>query len=414
MADANQELFDASLRHQIGIRRFTAGEVKQILAILEAADRDLTALLRRRLPPIAGEPGAWTTRRYQELLTDIQQMRRQLMTEVRNKTFADMRDLARLEQDFEMRIFQNSLPVQLNMATASTEQLLALVTSVPFAGGPNAARTLDQWFTSLAAADQVRLRDALNIGLTNQETVDQMVRRVAGTKKMGFRDGILAVTRRNAEAIVRTAANHVSNAAREQFWQANDDIIMALKWNATLDGRTSRICMARDGHYAPASGKSFKGIPTPHLKPASARPPAHPNCRSVMIAVLDEEGVANAMGVRPFVRDTRTRRFRERDFRADARARIGEKRWSQMSRSQRNALIKNEREAWTKANVGQVPADVDYDTWLRRQPAAFQDDVLGPGRAAAFRKGLKLDKFVDRAGNELTLDELKDLLPDFF
>lgn len=412
MADANQELFDASLRHQIGIRRLTAGQVREILALLEKADRQLTILLRRRLGAVVGQD--FRSERYKTLIRDIRELRRQLNVELRQKLRGNMVDLAKLEQDFELRIFNNTLPVQLSLATASTEQLLAIITATPFAGGANAARTLQQWFEGLLAADQRRLQDAINLGLTQQESIDQIVRRVAGTRANRFRDGALAVTRRNAEAIVRTAVNHVSNMARNAFWEANSDIIKALKWNATLDGRTSRICMGRDGHFAPVSGKSVAGVPEPRLQPPTARPPAHPNCRSVMIAVLDDAGVAAQIGERPFVRDTRTRRFRERDFRAQAREQVGAERWKSLSASQRNALIRDQRNAWADANIGQVPADVDYDTWLRRQPTSFQNEVLGPTRAKAFRKGLKLDKFVDRAGNELTLDELREMLPDFF
>ena len=40
--------------------------------------------------------------------------------------------------------------------------------------------------------------------------------------------------------------------------------------------------------------------------------------------------------------------------------------------------------------------------WLGRQSAAFQDDVLGRTRGLLFRKGgLRLDRFVNRAGDEL-------------
>lgn len=411
MADANQELFDASLRHQIGIRRFTAGEIKQMMIILEASDAELVALLRKRLGPLAEKPLNIRDARYQALLKDVRELRRQMHLRLRELLRNDLKTLAKLEQQFELRIFNNSLPVQLELATASASQLSAIVTAKPFSGGANAARTLQNWFTGLAASDSRRLQDAINLGLAQQESIDQIVRRVAGTRANQFRDGALAVTRRNAEAIVRTAANHVSNQAREALWEENADIIRALKWNATLDGRTSPICQARDGHFANNPG--HKPL-EPKLVPQTARPPAHPNCRSVMIAILDTQGVADQMGERPFVRDTRTRRMREKDFRAEAKAQVGKERWSQMTRQQRNAMIRDNRNAWAEANIGQVPADVNYDTWLRRQPTDFQNEVLGPTRAKAFRKGAPLDKFVDRAGNELTLEELEKMLPDFF
>ena len=63
----------------------------------------------------------------------------------------------------------------------------------------------------------------------------------------------------------------------------------------------------------------------------------------------------------------------------------------------------------TRASMdGQVPQDMTYQQWLKSKPAAFQDDVLGPTKGKLFRDGdLPLDRFVDRKGRELTLDELR-------
>ena len=49
----------------------------------------------------------------------------------------------------------------------------------------------------------------------------------------------------------------------------------------------------------------------------------------------------------------------------------------------------------------------DVNEWLGNQSKEFQDDVLGPTRAKAFRDGVKLDKFTDMTQRPLTIDELK-------
>jgi hypothetical protein len=56
---------------------------------------------------------------------------------------------------------------------------------------------------------------------------------------------------------------------------------------------------------------------------------------------------------------------------------------------------------------GQVPDAETYQTWLKKKPAAFQDDVLGPTRGKLFREGLPLDRFVDETGKEYTLAQLR-------
>lgn len=57
---------------------------------------------------------------------------------------------------------------------------------------------------------------------------------------------------------------------------------------------------------------------------------------------------------------------------------------------------------------GPVPEDTSYEQWLRDQPRAVQEEVLGVRKARLFREGgLPIDRFQDRTGREYTLDELR-------
>ena len=205
---------------------------------------------------------------------------------------------------------------------------------------------------------------------------------------------------------MRTGVNHISNVSREAVWDANSSVITALRWTATLDGRTSAICRGRDGAVAPV-GSNPLPAGARKLEPPGARPPAHVNCRSVMIAILYGQGIADILVDRPFVRDTRTRKFREKDFRTETREAIGADGWKALSVQERNAAINNSKRVWAERVTGRVPASQTYDEWLRRQPKEFQDDVLGIKKAGAFRGGLHLDQFLDANGRELTLTQLK-------
>lgn len=411
MADANEDLFDASLRHQIGVRRFASGEVKEILKLLEESDKQLVKLIRRRLRQ--GRKNL-TTERLRALVRDIRALRKDAVKQLQGQLTTDLLELARMEQGFEERIAQAAIPVRLDFAVASLATLRAAVVEQPFAGGANAALTLQQWFDNLSRADQTAIIGAIQQGVSQEETIDSIVRRVVGTGARDFRDGAVTGTRRKAEAVVRTAVNHVSNAARESFWDENEELLIGLRWNSTLDGRTSPVCRGRDGRIALFGDHSLpKGMKL--LSPQTARPPAHPNCRSIMTAVLDDEGIADSMGDRPFVRDTRTRRFRERDFRAETRDALGRDKWKQLTVKERNNEIRKTKQRWAKANIGQVPADVNYNDWLTRQPREFQEEVLGKTKAKLFAKGeLTLDKFLDRRGQELTLKQLATTRPEAF
>jgi len=410
----NQQLFDAALRHQVALRRLATSEVRQILELLERSEEELVGMLQARLASLVNRPLDIRAKRFRELIKAVRRQRVEVLTELRTRLKTDLYDLALIERDFERRTLTGAIPIDLELASVPFQLLRAAVNDTPFAGGSNSARTLDQWIDTLAAADQRRLIEALQLGLVQGETIDSMVRRVRGTRALQYRDGILQTTRRNAEAVIRTGVNHVSNAARELVWSANEDLILALRWTATLDGRTSLICASRDGHFAPV-GRSPLPSGALKLQPPGARPPAHPSCRSVMIAIMDPEGFEKLMPERPYVIDSRTRRRREIDFRARAKEKAGKGGWRGMTERQRRAAIGAERLDWSERAIGRVPGDTSYEQWLSRQHASFQDDVLGVTKGKLFRGGkISLDQFIDRKGAELSLRDLASLDPDAF
>ncbi len=264
---------------------------------------------------------------------------------------------------------------------------------------------MDQWLTGLSRTDTRQIREAIQLGLLQGDGINTIVARIAGTSSAAFGDGILSVNRRNAEVLVRTAINHISNAARSLFWDANANIIRVLRWTATLDGRTTPVCQSRDGKFTPTIGNTVPpGLPK--LVPAGARPPAHPLCRSVMMAAFDQNGIVDVLGNRPFVRSTKTGKKRQLDFRSDTRAKFTQDQWSGFTAQERNARIRTTKELWAKENIGTIPATITYEEFLRRQPSSFQDEVLGKKKAEKFRAGASVDRFIDRQGNTLTLKQL--------
>ena len=53
--------------------------------------------------------------------------------------------------------------------------------------------------------------------------------------------------------------------------------------------------------------------------------------------------------------------------------------------------------AGTRASMnGQVPGNLTYNAWLRRQPRAFIDEVLGPTKAAALPRRSAASRQVHR------------------
>lgn len=388
----NDDYFDAALRHQIDLRRYSAGLTKKLAKLLEDADRDLVAMLRDRLARFEGKPIDFTSERWMTLLEDIRAARTVVLKEYNALAQRDLIALGQIEADHEVEAFRDSITFDVNFATVAADQLKAIIKDKPFEG-----HLLKAWFKGLQQADADRLVRAVQLGMTNGETIDQLVRRVVGTRAAKYADGILATTRRNAQAIVRTAVNHVSNTAREYVWDANSDIITCLVVVATLDGRTTAVCRARDGHGTPIGANDLPPGMQP-LIPPGVRPPFHMGCRTCMVAYLSGVGL---LGNRPTVSDTRTRREREIDFRKMAR--------------ESGKPIQEVRKDWADANVGTTPSKTTYQEFMARQTNAFQEEVLGKTKAKLFRDGgLPLDQFVDREGNELTLSQLAARKPGAF
>lgn len=259
--------------------------------------------------------------------------------------------LAVYEAGFQLDLFRRTIPVAMDLITPAPNQLVAAVKSRPFQG-----RLLREWYSGLDAGAFSRIKDAIRIGFAEGQTTEEVVRIIRGTRKNKYTDGITQQSRRTAAAAVRTAMNHTSNIARQETYSENADIIKGVQWVATLDGRTTRICASRDGKVYPVD--------------AGPRPPAHIGCRSTTTPIV--------------------------------------KSWKELG-----IKLKQAPEGTRASMNGQVPASTTYEDFLRKQDIGFQDEFLGQKAGILFRKGkLPLSKFVDRRGNDLTLDQLQVAEPE--
>ena len=253
---------------------------------------------------------------------------------------------------------------------------------------------MKEWFAALSNTDRSRVTRSVQLGMLQGESINNIVRRVAGTRANSFKDGDLSIARRDARTIVSTAVNHVSNAARDEVWRENADVVPAKIWTATLDGHTSAICRKNDGKGAPIGKNNLPDGVKP-LDPINSALPAHPNERSVWTGYIDG---LQMLGSRPFVLTSRNEKI---DFRKMAR--------------EQGKSIKEVRADWAKKHIGEVPAQTNYLEFLKRQAVEFQEDVLGKTKATLFRKGdLSLDEYVDSVGNEITLKQLAATIPEAF
>ena len=349
--NAADELQNRLLRHQVFLQRYIATLRKRLSKIITRSDQPAVSELTARLDaigPLRPQQYEQQVLRVEQMLNAVNQTRSSAFAELERVLMAQMAALATDEVGFTTEAIKVSLPVDVTVKAVPLAQIGAAIRTRPMRG-----RLMRDWAKSLKSADRQRLSQAIRLGVLEGRTTDEIVRTVRGNPKSGFTDGIMQASRRDAEAIVRTGVAHVSNAARNDVFEANSDIIQAYKVVATLDGRTTAVCRARDGKILLAAGVSASDFPKADiLTPRTLRPPFHWGCRTTLTAVFDIDAIASELGERPFVRDARTRRRREQDFRAEAKAAVGKEAWSKLTEKQRRGLISDRRREWTEQNVG--------------------------------------------------------------
>lgn len=336
-------LQDATLRHGVLVERYKSGQVKEFTAFLREMDRDLRERLTR------GGISGFQRERLEAMLAEIDRMLARTLESYGWKLKADLKDFAEYEAAFTARMLEGAGFVP---NVPSPQQVWAAATTNPLSAGKG--KMLESFIEDWKDSEVKAVTGALRLGVAQGQTVAEMVKTIRGTKALNYADGLLAVTSRHAEAVVRTSVAHVGAAARQSVYDDNADIFGGLQWDATLDGRTCVRCMSLDQRVF----KIGKG-------PVE---PLHVNCRCVRVPLLSDEFAF----------------LQEGEMRASL--------------------------------DGPVDGGMSYYEWLKKQDAEFIRAALGPSRAKLFLDGgLSAERFaqlqLDRRFMQLTLEEMKRLEP---
>lgn len=335
----NDILLDLALEHGVSIERLKSSEVKKALDLLAEVDEELLTQIAgriERLGPVERQlfgAGKYTTQRLQKLRETLRGLADDSYSIFVGKLRTTLDGVAKQSADFEREGLSKTINLAISgsydVAAVSATSLRAIVRTRPIDG-----KHLQPFVKDWSQTKRKLVEQEMRKGVLANETVSQIVKRINGPSAF-------VRSRRSAEAIVRTSVQEITGAAREAVWTANADVIKGVRWVATLDNRTCVLC-------GPLDGKVFKLEEGP-------RPPRHPNCRCVTVAITTASGISGE--------------------RASA--------------------------------FGPVPKDITFDEFMRQRGAGFQDDVLGVTKARLYRKGgVKLDDFVDKSGREFTLDDL--------
>lgn len=348
---ATAPIGDVLLRQNVFVQRLASGQVAKFTAFLREIDRDIRARL-------AGDPLTSLQRdRLEQLLTAVDDLIRQVLGRWQSQLNLELQQYAGHEAAVTARALSRSLDFE--SIVPPLVQVVAAYQAAPLAvKGADGGKLLASFIADWSAAERKAVTGAIRLGVFQGKTNAEIVQAIRGTQAANFADGILSVTARHAEAVARTAVQHVSNVARATTFQQNTDVVEAVQWVSTLDKRTCPACGALDGREFALN--------------AGPRPPLHVNCRCTTVPVLGAEF-----------------RFLEQGAK----------------RPQKGA-----------GGPGQTAATQSYFEWLKRQPAAFQDAAIGKSRAKLLRSGgLTLERFaqlqIDKNFAPMTLEEMRRLEP---
>lgn len=351
--EATEDYAERLRRRAVGGLRFDAHERRRILAMLRDVEAELIA--RIRSADVTGvNRTAAQKRRLAVLVRDARSRIRVMMRAIRDASRLGLEEYASAEAVWTRAALVEAVAsagIQTAVRVAPAEVLRALVGETLMVGRP-----LEEWWSRQADSLVGDFTREMRLAQAQGETVDQMVRRVRGSRAGGFRDGIMQTTRRQASALVRTSVNAIGNQARAAVYAANADLITAQVHSSVLDSRTTLQCASRDGLAWDNDKK-----PIGHRVPYQV-PPIHVNCRSVLLPRIG----------------TATR-------------------------------IPGQR----ASADGPVPASRTFETWLKGKSVAEQNEILGAGRAGLWREQkLTLSQLLDFKGEPLSLAELAARYPN--
>ena len=132
-------------------------------------------------------------------------------------------------------------------------------------------------FNGVRAGTTQNVRDVLVNAVISGESVQDTGRALSEGLDISIAAG---------QRIARTNVNAAYNEAQRAVYDANSDIIAGYAWEATLDDRTSQVCFMLHGQFWPTGSK------TPG-------PPAHWNCRSILLPVFKDPAVQAELDATP-------------------------------------------------------------------------------------------------------------------
>lgn len=360
MKSVNQSLCDELIAHSLFSSRYSSGVARRMVKALNEFDTELTTRLVLTLEDANIDANSFTAKRLESLLYSVRVINRKAVDSAFSMLSDELFKYAKYESGYYPSLLDSLLPdVVLRkypLMSITDEMLYSSVMSRPFQG-----KLLSEWADGLETDRMTRINNTVRNGYLNGESAVEIGRKIRGHVTQNYKDGSLQISRANATSIAKTALNHLQSTARNEFTNANSDIIECKLWISTLDNKTSHQCIIRDRKKYTLDGKPI-GHKIPYLRGPGK---IHFCCRSTEIPIL--------------------------------------KSWRELG------IDVDEMDEGTRASMdGQVPADTSFIEWIKRQSTERQKQVFGEVRYRLMKEGgMSPSEFFTDKGEWISLDKLK-------
>jgi len=378
--NASEKVLDLFVGHDVDLERLFAGVRKETLASIERLSRELTDLVYR-IDPTEPTRLLYRQKRLAKLVKESVSTISQAYGEMRGASRKQLASLAKLEAGASRVLVNEAVGMELATVALSSEQIRALTSNVLIEGS-----TIKEAWKTAEASTAKRFASSMRTGMRNGETINQLAKRL---RERAF----VTTNKHHAITLARTGFQEVSQAARQDLFEANTDVIKAIQQISTLDGRTSPICQAYSGAtWSLPDYNALDGSP-----PYNGGPPRHFRCRSSLVPVTRSWRELSSKPRLPGGSGTPSQSLENR-FKAGLKKRgFTDKQIAKQKMGQRASMD------------GQVAGDTTYEKWLKGKSAAQRREILGPGKAQLWEDGklTNLRDLVDQSGRPLTISELE-------
>ena len=360
MADSvNKQLQQLIITHAHYVEKYKTYESNKMLKILEAADDALTAELAKNKGTIS------TERRLQKQLEAIKALEEGYSRVFYDELTGDLKAFAGQEGGWYVKQLRDLTEpyVALDFTLPSAAQIYAAAETSFIIMNQGVTLDLESMISSVFGNRSMIIEQSLRQGFVLGKTNQELVKELMGYEEAGaFFDGNMKRARTSMERIVRDSMSHMASTARDEVYSRNDDIVKGYMVCATLDTRTSALCVTLD-HKCWYYDKD--NIPSgASLLPYEMKPPFHYSCRSCTVPSL--------------------------------------KSWRELGIN-----INEAPEGTRSALDGYVPQSTTYSEWFDKAGEKVQMDVLGPARYKQYKEGgMKITEFI-KDGSWLSLEQLK-------